>query len=801
MGPMRRMFQRHHALFFVAATLASSARAQIVHGQVDSVGFQTSGGYVLREGQWFPLLVSLQVQGSQVFAGQIRAEARDLDGDRVSFTQPQVTVTGDGPLKRVWCYALINSVNELPGSVSVVDEQSGAVGAELPLPLAPPFSLLNDDLLVLDLSYPQVTALNELQSPGWSPGQPTENARRFYRNVAIAHLPPADLPDRWWGLEAVDVIVWDCPDPAALSIAQHDALTAWVHNGGQLVVGIGATWGALSKSDLAPILPLAGEGETTTIQKLDVLFRRTAPPEWKRREFRDPIPVTLARPAEGAFRTLGDFGPRNEAISLITMRLVGSGRVVATAASLRDLTGAPLDKDKFFAALLDLNTYSDDYAKNQISAAVQFVLPNYAWLYDDFIRPVAFSEASALRGVTVLLFVAVYVLVATLASWWWLRRRGLTAWSWALFAGFAAAGGALSLGTVGALRGFAGGVQSLNILDVEGGANSARGFCAFGYRSPIRQQVELSLPGEENFLRPLTGSPRGTNYYSTAARYSCVPARATLKDVLLRATLKQVEGYWHGQLDGVIRGDLTADRRTGRLTAASWLANDLAVDLQGGFLLLIDPRLDDGTGVPWRAAGLTTPYLLPEVAGGTPDLKSIPPAANILAVRIPAIPAGQQIRELGRTMYAQVDQNWVNWAQRPNRKRSEMFKSDRDLRTLWTEQQSWADNSVLAVLRANLDATLRAVLLASTRNYHLPNRTDDFSSVGTPLRSDGLPNLDLTHWLLRGQAVLIGWSDTPGPARLQRGGLPLDPYRGLTVYRVRLSLAYEGRPPRGEAEP
>jgi hypothetical protein len=798
---MRRMFLRHLTLFLLAATLAGSARAQIVHGQVDSVGFQTSGGYVLREGQWFPLLVSLQAQGSQVFAGQIRTEARDLDGDRVSFTQPQVTVTGDGPPKRVWCYALVNSVNELPAHVSVVDEQSAAVAAELPLPAAPPLPLPTDDLLVLDLSYPQVTALNELQTPGSSPGQPTEGIRRFYRNVVVAHLAPADLPDRWWGLEAVDVIVWDCPDPAALSIAQRDALAEWVRNGGQLVVGVGATWGALSKSDLAAILPLAGEGSTTTVQKLDVLFSRTASPEWKRREFRDPIPVTLARPAEDAVRVLGDFGPRNEPVSLITMRLVGSGRVVATAASLRDLTGAPLDKDKFFATLLDLNTYSDDYAKNQKASAVQYVLLNFAWLYDDFIRPVAFGEASALRGVTVLLFVAGYVLAATLASWWWLRRRGLTPWSWPLFASFAVAGGALSLGTVGALQGFAGGVQSLNILDASGGTNAAHGFCAFGYRSPIRQQVDLTLPGEENFLRPLTRNPRGTNYYATAARYSSVSPRATLKDVLLRATLKQVEGYWHGQLDGMIRGDLTVDRRTGRLASTSWLANDLAVDIQGGFLLFIDARLDDGTGVPWRAAGLTMPYPLSEVVGGKPDLKAIPPAANILAVRIPALPAGQQIRALGQTMYTQVDQNWVTWAQRPNRKRSELFKSDRDLRTLWTEQQSWADNSVLAALRGNLDATLRAVLLASTRNCYLPNRADDFTSVGTPLRTDGLPNLDLTHWLMRGQAVFIAWSDTPGPARLQRGGQPLDPYRGLTVYRVRLSLAYEGSPPRGEGEP
>jgi hypothetical protein len=249
-------------------------------------------------------------------------------------------------------------------------------------------------------------------------------------------------------------------------------------------------------------------------------------------------------------------------------------------------------------------------------------------------------------------------------------------------------------------------------------------------------------------------------------------------------------------LDGTIRGDLVVDRRTGRLTAASWLANDLRSDLTGGYLLFIDPR-QGRAGVPWRAANLTSVYELPETDGGAPDVESVPPAINILAVPVPRIPAGGRVSALGQAIYQKVDESWVAWARNVNRKRSEMLKAGRDLPTLWSEQQGWAGSGALAFLRAGYDDPERGLLLASTRDYFLHNRGEDFNAVGTPISTDGLPELDITHWLMRGQAVLIAWSAVPGPAHLLRNGRPLDAVAGLTVYRVRIPLYYAGNPPQG----
>jgi hypothetical protein len=325
-------------------------------------------------------------------------------------------------------------------------------------------------------------------------------------------------------------------------------------------------------------------------------------------------------------------------------------------------------------------------------------------------------------------------------------------------------------------------------VDLAAGSSAAHGPCFFGYRSPLRQRVALSLPGEGNFLRPLERKPGPQSTFMTPTRYAAIPGRAALDDVLMRATLKQFAGYWHGEIQGGIRADLTVDRATGRLLPASWLANDLPATLAGGVLLFIDPRQDDG-GVP-RAAGLTRPHPLASalVDSVVPDLKEAPPAVSVLAVRIPPIKTGEQLTRLGADEYAACDERLTTWLHRPPRERTRSTLPD--LPTLHAAQLEWGG---WALARGTAPS---AVFLASTRNYFLHNATaDDYKSVARPLRTEGVPNLDISHWLLPGQALLLAWSDEPGPATLHYGGSPMPAWGGLTIYRVRLALSYEGVPP------
>ena len=63
-------------LFVMAG--AGLAQAQPVQGDIRAVGFRTPGqtGFVLREGQWFPILVELNAQGLEVWL--VRRDRRGI---------------------------------------------------------------------------------------------------------------------------------------------------------------------------------------------------------------------------------------------------------------------------------------------------------------------------------------------------------------------------------------------------------------------------------------------------------------------------------------------------------------------------------------------------------------------------------------------------------------------------------------------------------------------------------------------------------------------------------------------------
>lgn len=814
---------RNLLCLLIAASLLPGVRAQTeadagaagpVVGKVEELGFPSaagSTGRLIRAGQWFPVRVRLTMQGTGLYGRRLRLETRDLDGDRVAYLSPEITLASEGGQlsRRAWCYAVANALGELPRTIGVLDERERTV-ARLPLPQCDIVS--SSDLVILDISDQRVSALDRLRSGAWTAGQQFA-VHDYYRNVVIASMAARDLPDRWIGLEAADVIVWDLPNPEDLQrFSRIDALIDWVRNGGQLIVGVGANWDAIQANPaLAEIMPMRGPGTRDQLVRPDVFLSNFAVKAWKQRELDSPIAVTTAELAPGAIRTLGEHGPRGS-IHLIAMCPVGSGRVVTTAASLRDLTeSVPVDQDAFFGALLDLNRHTQRFKDSQTNL-LNTMIQQDKYIYDDVTTPIAFGTTTALFGLLALVFVGGYIAIATIGSWAWLRTRKLTQYSWTAFAVLAVAGGVLSLGAVRAISAFAGGVRSFSVIDLEQGASVGRGYCWFGYRSPNRKTIEMSLPAAnpDNYLRPLArGGGKLPNFYVTPARYTARPTKATLDDVLVRATLKQVEGHWSGELPGTIRGDLTVSRRTGELSPTSWIRNDLPFDLDGGYLFFVDPRQGDDFGVP-RAAGLTrpasvalSPALAARIDGEAPD---VAPAWNILTVGVPRIPAGEQAARLGAKQYQDVAAAQSTWAARRRPKRAAMPT----LLTLWHVQQHWCGNTA----GPPLDPPVRQTLLASMYSYFLNCKYTtkmDFDNADDAVVTDGLPRLDISHWLLGGtrlgqrilpgQAVLICWTRDTGPARLhlktgwQREPQPLAAYRGLTIYRVRIPINYQGNPP------
>ena len=92
-------------------------------------------------------------------------------------------MTPGAGLQRVWCYAITDDAHdEMPRQVDVIGA-SGALITKLDMPQPSCMPLLNDDLLVLDISRERITLLNALATPAWTPGDRGAGSRNFYRNV------------------------------------------------------------------------------------------------------------------------------------------------------------------------------------------------------------------------------------------------------------------------------------------------------------------------------------------------------------------------------------------------------------------------------------------------------------------------------------------------------------------------------------------------------------------------------------------------------------------------------------------
>ena len=162
------------------------------------------------------------------------------------------------------------------------------------------------------------------------------------------------------------------------------------------------------------------------------------------------ISVAVGEPAKDALVTLQDRLPNNRPLNLISIRCVGSGRVIATAARLHDLIGPGLS-DTFYSELVDLNRNQKSFQENE--AEVGILGHNVQWLYQPMIAQIEFRRLASARVFAAFAFVAAYILVATYGAWAWLKRHSLTHISWTAFAAFAVVASALSLGAVGLSRG------------------------------------------------------------------------------------------------------------------------------------------------------------------------------------------------------------------------------------------------------------------------------------------------------------------------------------------------------------
>lgn len=766
----------------VAFSAGGVAEAQL-QGHVVRVGLFAGGNPVVREGEPTFVEVELRYNGTKPFDGVLRVEQRDRDGD-VAVSRADVALPPNGDPRSYFVYFVphdlgsgdIIQVQVVDSTGNAVDVTDGPQTAPM-LSSQPIGSLAPDDLLVVDLSkIGQVALLDTRRVKGFVE---TRN------NRTVRTMSPSELPANWAGLAMVDAVVWDDADPGTVTEQQLGALIDWVRHGGRLLITAGSNWKSVANSRLARVLPVTITGVDLVTEALefeDIVGKRLfGDLKLDRKYLQKPITRCRMIPQPDAIRVPRDIP--NEQIAY--RRLLDRGVITFVGASLNQLLPAANRS----TPSADSGS-QDDY----LSACESVVGQNFLLLppsleiessgmdhslFQRVRQSIAFETVSAAFLVFAILFAIGYTFVATLGSYWFLKRKSLEHLCWTTFAVIGVAGSAVGTGMVWTLRGFSTKLWQTTIIDAHAGRDYGYGTCLFGVKTPNHTRLDLQLPvglGTMDQLGMLQVMPEEQSIEAVQSRfvasesYDVLRSGTELANVPYRATLKEVYSRgWHGPLGGTLDAKLVILRlkedgkRVFDLGDESFIRNSLGVDLRECFLI---ETAEEGDGrFTSRSLFVHCHYLRTLTAEG--------PGSELDA------------GELRRMMFFEAPNS-----SRPNDPPKR--KVDRDLGisrwiSRWRREITRNIPAPFGVVGDNVPTEKLtsedfhyALLLLSTYDFITDEPNNQF-----PVRFSRTygRSLGCMHGLTPSTAILIGYSDEPSPALLHVNGSGLRSSKSHTMYR------------------
>lgn len=260
---------------------------------------------------WQPIQVTVANQGSNL-QGALRV-TDDLTGFNVPTTLHSYPV--DLPSqsrKQLTLYTPLRGQNQL--RVELVDEQERVVAAQVKR-LQP----LDETALLIGVIANDLSLLNRL----------SKYDKETEERVAVAHLEVANLPTMPQAWEGLDVLVFNDVDTSLLSPAQLAALSQWLAQGGQLILGGGPN-ATRTIAGLTSVIPLEKVRLETLPHPLSALE------DFANQELPDRGPYVAAIPETFA----GEVVLQQEGLPLIITQPNHLGQIYYLAF---DLSLAPLD--------------------------------------------------------------------------------------------------------------------------------------------------------------------------------------------------------------------------------------------------------------------------------------------------------------------------------------------------------------------------------------------------------------------------------------------------------------------------
>lgn len=438
----------------------------------------------------------------------------------------------------------------------------------------------------------------------------------------LSGLRPGDLPDRWMGYGAVTEIVWTASrtegEPADMSVAQAEALRAWVEQGGHMVVvlpAVGQLW--TSRSNL--LLDIMPRVEPQRLDRYDVrqigaILRHDAP------LFGTTVSRSVGVPTQSAaVQALPDapgvLPGQNTVIladpsgvPLVVRRQVGVGAVTLVGIDLTNPAILPAVQARTFwnRVLGRRGAYMPEQEWAQVKSQLQLGTgPRREQVnLDEGVLEAINQRGQAGAGILISLVVfGVYWFLAGPVMQRALRARGLGQHSWVAFVGSVAVFAALAWGGAVAVRSAGVPAQHLTVYDsVHGQAvDRARVWASVllpGYGETVVSARDTEQRPQAGAVSPWD-SPDGSagSAFLDSQRYSLDSRRPDAVAFPSRNTVKSVRVDWSGAPvwrgpipvagpDGQ-PGQLRAVRGTGRLEVRGGLRHELPSALRDVTVIVI----------------------------------------------------------------------------------------------------------------------------------------------------------------------------------------------------------------------
>lgn len=254
----------------MAAASVGPAGAQEITSEVVLNVARVGPGNVAREGSWTGLRVEVTDQGLEPQREIVlRVRVPDPDGDETDYDR--VVTSNAGTAQAFWLYLPIPTIESGVDAIDVLAYEAeestddtrfgfraGRLLGRTQIPLSsraivPRYVGI---MGVVGSARLGVDGYGEKVSAGWWLPLGHETAR------IASGLDVSDMPDRWQGLSAMDVLFWGSTrleaDPGLLSADKARAIRDWVQRGGHLVIvlpSVGQEWFSDVGNPLAEILP------------------------------------------------------------------------------------------------------------------------------------------------------------------------------------------------------------------------------------------------------------------------------------------------------------------------------------------------------------------------------------------------------------------------------------------------------------------------------------------------------------------------------------------------------------------